>query len=100
MESGDCFQHLKSSILSVFPVDNTSLTELIDIFTPVTISKNDFFTKAGDYSSSFAYVCSGVMQSNYIGHTNNEVIKNLFIGNMFVLPLPSFIYRKPSYFSC
>lgn len=97
MESGDCFQHLKSSVLSVFPVDHDPLTELLKIFSLTTVSKNDFFSRAGDYSSSFAFICNGIMQSHYINHTNNEVIKNLYGDYMFVLPLPSFLYRKPSY---
>jgi hypothetical protein len=97
MESGDCFQHLKRSILSIFPLDNLSLTELIEIFSPAKILKNDFFSKAGNYSSSFAFICNGIMQSHYDGHADHEIIKNLFVDNMFVIPLPSFLYRKPSY---
>lgn len=97
MESGDCFQHLKNSILSVFPVDHSSLTELLDIFIPVTLPSGAFFSKAGDYSSSFGFICRGAMKSYYTGHSNQEITKNLFADHNFVIPLPSFIYRKPSY---
>jgi hypothetical protein len=97
MESGDCLQHLKSSILSIFPIDHISLNELLDIFTFTTLSSDEFLSKAGDYSSSFGFICKGIMLSYYNGHTNEKVVKNVFADHMFVIPLPSFIYRKPSY---
>jgi hypothetical protein len=97
MEKGDCFEHLKRSILSVVPIDNHSLSDLLDIFIPVTIAKDDYLCKAGDYSVFFAFVCKGAIQAFYPDHSNHVSVKSFFIDNMFVIPLPSFIYRKPSY---
>jgi hypothetical protein len=97
MVQSDCLEHLKLSILSLVPMDNHSLADLLNIFVPATVQKNDYLCNAGDYSVHFAFICKGAMQSYYLDHLNHVWVKNYFIDNMFVIPLPSFIYRKPSF---
>jgi hypothetical protein len=97
METDNCFQDFRNAIHSISPLSEKSLSVFLGIFSQSTIRKDEFFVKSGDYSKYFAFICRGIIRSYYDKNYKNEETNNLFIDHMFVLPLPSFIYRGPSY---
>lgn len=97
MEADNCFQNLRKYILSTFSVNDNSLSELMEIFSETRISRRDFFGKEGDYSMNLAFICRGIFRSFYYDMKKNEVVKGFFCDDMFIVPLPPFIYRKPAY---
>jgi hypothetical protein len=97
MENESCLQNLRKFILSVCSVSEKSLSDLLEIFSPGVVQKNDFFSSAGDYSTRLAFICQGLVRSFYVDLKGHELVKGFFSDNMFILPLPAYIYRKPTF---
>lgn len=97
MESGESKSDLRKAVLSVCPVEETALKHLLDIFAFKVLEADEFFVQGGEYSSHFAFIQKGIIKSYYSDIKGHDFIKGFFVDQMFVLPLPSFLYRKPTY---
>ena len=97
MEPGEQLSALRKAILSVYPVEDLALNRLINIFNYKLLKPDEYFAKGGEYSSHFAFAQKGILKSYYLDQKGNQLVKGIFVDHMFVLPLPSFLYRKPSY---
>lgn len=95
MDIDTCKVHLRNAILAIYPVHEKALVDIQQLFIPETISAKEYFCKAGDYSLYFAFICDGLFQSFYRDTKNTEHCTGFYCNNMFMLPLPSFLYRKP-----
>ena len=97
MDINNCREHLRKAILAISPVHDKAIVELQQLFNYEQIKAGDFFCRAGDYSLYFAFICHGLFSSYYNDAKEKEHCTGLFTRNMFMLPLPSFIYRKPAF---
>jgi hypothetical protein len=97
MENQSCLLNLRKFILSVCSVSEKSLSDLLETFSPGIVKKDDFFSSAGDYSTRLAFICQGLVRSFYVDLKGHELIKGFFSDNMFIMPLPAYIYRKPTF---
>ena len=97
MESGESMSDLRKAVLSIGPVEETALIHLLDIFSLKTLEPGEIFARGGEYSSHFAFIQKGIIKSFYKDLKGHDYIKGFFVDQMFVLPLPSFLYRKPTY---
>lgn len=97
MDSNTWINHFRQAILANSPVHEKALTALQEVIIPENIKANDYFSKAGDYSLFFAYIGKGLFRSYYRDNKDKEHCTGFFSQNMFMLPLPSFLYRKPAF---
>lgn len=97
MDIESCQEHIRKAILAISPVHEKALIDLQKLFIYEKINANEFFCKAGDYSLYFAYVCKGFFRSYYRDPHEKEHCTSIFAKSMFMLPLPSFLYRKPTF---
>jgi CRP-like cAMP-binding protein len=97
MDTVTSFEALRNSVLTLCPVHEKSLKALLDTFTLAEYPANSLFCKAGDYAWGMAYVSEGIFISYYSGNKSGPVVKDIFVEQNFMLPLPSFIYRSPSH---
>ena len=97
MDVDKCQENLRKAIIAISPVHENALNELRQFSIYKETGAKDFFCKAGDYSLYFAFVCSGIFKSYYCDIKGKEHCTGIFTQNMFMLPLPSFLYRKPAF---
>ncbi|MBN1599059.1 MAG: Crp/Fnr family transcriptional regulator [Bacteroidales bacterium] len=97
MEVDLCYANLRKAVLSIFPVNEKSLKIFLDLFSFRKLQKDEYLSKSGDYPSHFAFICEGIIRSYYKNLGDDEIVNGIFIDNYFVLPLPSFIFRKPAF---
>ena len=95
METSSCFNLLRRSVLASIPLSERAITELLKQFTLTEIQADTLFCKAGEYHSSFAFVCQGILIAFYQDSAEKIHVKSFFPQHRFLLPLPSFIYRSP-----
>ncbi len=97
MAQGNCYDNIRKAIFSVCALNEKAIASLIEVFSPAILNKDDYLCRAGDYPMHLAYICKGIFRSFYKNLQEQEFDKGFYIDHMFVLPLPSFIYRKPSF---
>ena len=97
MDIDSCQEHLRKAILAISPVHKKALIDILQLLIPEKIAANEYFCKAGDYSLYFAYVCQGFFRSYYRDARNAEHCTGFYSHHMFMLPLPAFLYRKPTF---
>ena len=88
------FQHYLSAI-----IDDTSLEsyipEILDVFIPVTLRKNEFLAQKGKVCVTFCYIQSGVLQHS-IEIDEEEKTTYLGLKNSCTSALKSFLQQTPS----
>ena len=99
MGNEDSLENLRKTILLSTALNERSLSELQKLFTLNLMQENDFFLRSGEYPVHFAFVHQGVIKSFVTDQKGREIIRGFFVPGMFALPLPAFIYRKPSFLS-
>jgi CRP-like cAMP-binding protein len=90
-------ENLRKAILLSTALNERSLSDLLKLYSIQSIQKNDFFLHAGEYPLNFTFIDQGVVRSYYSDQQGKEIVRGLFVPGMFALPLPAFIYRKPSF---
>jgi CRP-like cAMP-binding protein len=97
MDIGNCQDHLRKAILAISPVHEKAWHTIQKFIIPENIPANKYFCKAGDYSMYFSYICHGLFRSYYRDINNKEHCTGFYCNQMFMLPLPAFLYRKPAF---
>ncbi len=97
MPSSACGNDLRNFILSVSPVHEGALTHLLDAFSSVSMPANSFLSESGDYPSHMIYLCQGLVYSFYSDTRGTEHVRQIFAPHEIVMPMPSFLYRKPAF---
>ena len=97
MATDEHMSDLRKAILSVCPIEETVLKHFLYIFSSEVLEPEELFARGGDYSTHFGFIQKGIIKSYYSDLKGNDFIKGIFTDHMFVLPLPSFLYRKPTY---
>ncbi len=92
-------KNLRRSILLSAALNERSLSELLKLFTIRQLRQDEFFLHAGEYPLYLAFIEQGIISSFYASLQGEIIIKGIFIPGMFALPLPAFLYRKPSFLS-
>jgi CRP-like cAMP-binding protein len=96
MAQDECAEMLRKYIVSLNPVHENSLRILVNSFSSFDLGEGQFLTQSGAYPTHFAFVCTGVMHAFYSDLKGKAHTQDFFGPHHFVLPMPSFIQRKPS----
>ena len=88
---------LRKNVLLLAALSERSLNALVKLFTVKTLEKDDFFLRAGEYPLYLAFVEQGVVKSYYTDQRGKHLIRGIYVTGMYVVPLPPFIYRQPSF---
>lgn len=90
-------ENLRRAIRLSSNLDESSLSKVTKLFSAFSLQTNDYLLSAGEYPLYLAFVEKGIIVSYYTNLQEYRVIRGIYIPGVFVLPLPSFIYRKPSF---
>ena len=92
-------ENLRKGILLSTAMSEKSLSELLKLFSSIILRTDDFFIRAGEYPLYLAFIVKGIVYSYYTDLHGNKTVKGIFIPGMYALPMPSFIFRNPSFMS-
>jgi CRP-like cAMP-binding protein len=81
------FKHLrqlKVAIDSVNPLGNACWAEIESVVYYTSIAKKEYFSREGEFTKAFGFVCSGIMRMFYLSEDGEEYNKHFFIEGDFV----------------
>jgi len=87
---------MKDRLATILPPERVG--ELLTIGQERTLSSKEYFIRAGEIPTRFAYVKSGLFRYVYINDNGNEFTKSLIRENQFISSYSAMISRNPSYF--
>ena len=99
MDSEASMENLRKGVLLIASMSEKSLSEFLTLFSVFTLQHDDFFLRAGEYPLYLAFIEKGIVYAYYTDIQGNKIVKGIFTPGMFVLPMPSFIFRNPSFLS-
>ena len=97
MGKEESLEYLRRAVYLLAALNERSFSELQKLFTFRLLQRNEFFLRTGEYPLSLAFIDTGVVKSYYSDQQGREIIRGIFVPGMFAMPLPAFIYRKPSF---
>ncbi|MDF4203271.1 Crp/Fnr family transcriptional regulator [Maribacter sp. SA7] len=85
-------EELKNCILSHVAIENSSMENILNVFTPLKVTKGEFFLKSGKICRQMAFIASGHMRM-YDIVDGKEI--TFWIGSQgkFITSLSSFIFE-------
>jgi CRP-like cAMP-binding protein len=86
---------LEKYIQTYFSVTRDDLVKISAFFRPVTLSKGDYYLKAGRLSDRLGFVQSGIIRE-YAVRSDREVTKWISTKGYFVVDLASFMFHIPA----
>lgn len=99
MDNEPSKENLRKSLLLSPLLNEKSLVELLQLFSFHKLEPNEYFIHEGEYPLSLAFIEKGIFYSYFSDAKGDETVRGIFIPGMYVLPLPAFIFRKPSFTS-
>ena len=97
METDLQIENLRKASLTVYRIHEKALNEFLDHFKPAILQTGDFFCKAGEVHTHMAYITNGICASYYSDEKSRKIVKGFYSRNMFLVPLPPFVSRNPSF---
>lgn len=89
-------QQFSTFIRQTVTVPNDAIEEIISQFDEITISKNDFFLKAGAYSNQYLFLANGFLRSYSLNQEGDEVTTAFYSSPSVVFEVFSFFNRTVS----
>jgi CRP-like cAMP-binding protein len=86
---------LEKYIETNFGVGIDDLTKISTFFKPITLSKGDFYLKAGKYSNRLGFVQSGIIRE-FVAVGNKDVTKWISTKGYFAVDIYSFYFQQPA----
>lgn len=74
----------RAIIDGVSPLGDSCWSELIPVLYSRDLEKNEYFSKEGQYTKEYGFICQGVMRLFYLSEDGNEWNKYFFVENDFV----------------
>ena len=99
MDPEASMENLRNGVLLTASMSEKSLSEFLTLFSAFTLHPDDFFLRAGEYPLYLAFIEKGIVYAYYTDIQGKKIVKGIFTPGMFVLPMPSFIFRNPSFMS-
>ncbi|MFD2207717.1 Crp/Fnr family transcriptional regulator [Kiloniella antarctica] len=98
-----CFEHgfslMRNAIEGYCQLSEQTWSELKNITSSKSYTRGTSFVKAGEVTTSFGFVCSGLFRAFVFDLDGNEYCKNFFIENSFPGSMVALLSKKPSDFS-
>lgn len=79
-----------------FSLPPAALKDISSFFQPISLKKDDFFIKSGQYPNCLAFVSSGIVREYFLDHHGREVTKWIATPGYFVTDLSGFLFRQPA----
>lgn len=86
---------LATQIQSAFLLPTAEVERIGAFFKPLTLPRNAFFLKAGQYAQQMGFVRSGLLRECF-DHDGREVTKWISGSGYFSVDLASFLFEKPA----
>ena len=99
MDPEASMENLRNGVLLTASMSEKSLSEFLALFSVFTLQHGAFFLRAGEYPLYLAFIEKGIVYAHYTDIHGGKIVKGIFTPGMFVLPMPSFIFRNPSFLS-
>jgi CRP-like cAMP-binding protein len=87
---------LKIFLKNFSAFDERELEQIVRVFKPKTVKKNDILLRQGEVTSEFYYVHTGGIRTFYIDKKGSEKTRYVMLDNEIGTTLYSFISQKPS----
>lgn len=86
---------LEHYIASYFPVEHNQLQMIASCFRPESLSKGDYFLKAGHYSDKLSFIRSGLLRI-YAPYGDKDITQWISTQGYFVTDLASMVFDTPA----
>lgn len=86
---------LEKYIHTFFAVSKDDVNKIASYFKPLTLTKDDYFLKAGRSSDRLGFVQSGILRE-FVEIDNKQVTKWISTKGYFAVDLASFYFHQPS----
>lgn len=84
-------------VLKIFAeFDEQELEEIVPLFKPRSVKKNDFLLQEGKICKEFYFILNGCIRTFFIDRNGHEKTRYIMIENHIGTALTSFISQKPS----
>ena len=92
----DQLMAFKSYLDKVSPLREETLRELIRLFRPVDLQKNEFFVRDGAYAKQIGFLSSGIVRAFFLSRDGKEYSKQFFVGPAIIGSYASLITQQPN----
>jgi CRP-like cAMP-binding protein len=89
-------ENFKKFLISITPVADDELEEILFSFKPKILKKNTFFIQQGKICRQVAYINKGTLRGFYINDKGEEITSCFCIENNFTTSYTSLIQQQPS----
>lgn len=89
-------QSLISFIQNTLPIPLNKAEEIVAVFQPIQIEKNEFFIQAGKVSDTYLFLEAGFIRAYTFDLDGNDVTTQFYTNNNVVFEVASFFQRIPS----
>jgi CRP-like cAMP-binding protein len=81
---------------SLIDLTESEATQAVGLFQTQSLSRSDFFIRAGDTPQTIGFVISGILRLYYVDSDGNEAIKSFCAENSFVAAYSALLLGQPS----
>ncbi|MCC3414995.1 MULTISPECIES: Crp/Fnr family transcriptional regulator [unclassified Microcoleus] len=81
---------------SLIDLTESEATQAVSLFQPQSLSRSEFFVRAGDIPQTIGFVISGILRLYYVDADGNEATKSFCAENSFVAAYSALLLGQPS----
>ncbi|CAL2086139.1 Crp/Fnr family transcriptional regulator [Tenacibaculum sp. 190524A02b] len=89
-------EELLHYIQKISPIEAATFKELKKLVQPLTLNKNDFFVKAGEYAQQIGFLKKGIVRAFFLNQEGKEYNKQFFVEPSIIGAYTSLLTQQPT----
>ncbi|MRI00035.1 cyclic nucleotide-binding domain-containing protein [Kriegella sp. EG-1] len=89
-------QEFLSYINKISPIENETIEELQKLFKPLSLKKNDFFVREGEYAQKLGFLKKGIVRAFFLNKEGKEYTKQFFVDLSIIGAYTSLLTKQPN----
>ncbi|CAL2090449.1 Cyclic nucleotide-binding domain-containing protein [Tenacibaculum sp. 190524A05c] len=89
-------KELFTYINNISPISEDTFQELVQLFKPIQLKKNEFFVKDGEYAQHIGFLKKGIVRAFFLNQEGKEYTKQFFMDSSIIGAYTSLLTKKPN----
>ncbi|MEL6675396.1 MAG: Crp/Fnr family transcriptional regulator, partial [Bacteroidota bacterium] len=86
----------KTYLNHISPLTEETFEALLPYFNQITLKKNEFFVREGDYAKRIGFLEKGIVRAFFTNHEGKDYNKQFFVGPSIIGAYTSLLTRQPN----
>ena len=83
-------------IININPINDDALEQLQKCFKPISVLKNDFIVREGEYAKQIGFLKEGIARAFFLNNEGKEYNKQFFVAPSIVGAYTSLLTKQPN----